>query len=855
MTYFIRILLLFLGFATSTVIFAQTPQTPEKPQLPVEPVSPPVPVTPQTPQQPVIPVANTQKNDTTRISRKSYEFTRVTTQPVIDGEPFEDFWKDIPEAHNFIQLEPTNGVPERDTHKTVVKVAYDNNALYVAGYMYDNEPERILRQFSQRDDINAQADIFGFYLNTYNNQINQTRFFATSANSFGDAIVENSNEDFTYNVVFSSEASIDGKGWYVEMKIPYRTLRFPEIDVQNWSFNAYRRIRHLNEEYTFNFVDITLGNATQYDAIVTGVKDIKPPLRLNLYPYASVISNFNNGVNETVYNAGMDIKYGISDSFTLDATLIPDFGQVAFDAVELNLGPFEQVFGENRAFFTEGTDLFSKGDLFFSRRIGQRPTGAGNLNLVANEEIVKNPELANLLNSVKVTGRTKDRLGIGVLNAITERTEAKIRNMDDGTVRNKTTEPLTNYNVLVFDQQFGQNSSVFITNTSTLRNGSFTDALATAVGTNLNNSKGSQNLRSEFKLSNRFTPTGTVTGVSTENVWRKTSGNWRPTIGHFFTSKDYNINDLGVNFRNDFHTFQGDMQYVQFTPQGIFNRWNVNYRTRHRRVASTGIHTGTTFEINPFFFTRERFAFGATANYSTASKDQFESRIPNLLTRYNSSVSMNGFISSDFRKRFALDARVNYFSRFNDDEVFYSYNINPRFRFSDKFLLIYSFNWTKSENRDSFVALVNNSQNAILSARDMHTLEHNMQGNYNFDNRQAISLSFRNFWSRASFSTDFQQLNNDGILVDSTYTPPAGTSPDANFNIWNVDLAYRLRIGWGSELTLLYRNSIFNRDSQGSISYQESLNNLLQQPANHNISLRFIYFIDFNDTKEWINSI
>lgn len=855
MTYFIRILLLFLGFATSTVIFAQTPQTPEKPQLPVEPVSPPVPVTPQTPQQPVIPVANTQKNDTTRISRKSYEFTRVTTQPVIDGEPFEDFWKDIPEAHNFIQLEPTNGVPERDTHKTVVKVAYDNNALYVAGYMYDNEPERILRQFSQRDDINAQADIFGFYLNTYNNQINQTRFFATSANSFGDAIVENSNEDFTYNVVFSSEASIDGKGWYVEMKIPYRTLRFPEIDVQNWSFNAYRRIRHLNEEYTFNFVDITLGNATQYDAIVTGVKDIKPPLRLNLYPYASVISNFNNGVNETVYNAGMDIKYGISDSFTLDATLIPDFGQVAFDAVELNLGPFEQVFGENRAFFTEGTDLFSKGDLFFSRRIGQRPTGAGNLNLVANEEIVKNPELANLLNSVKVTGRTKDRLGIGVLNAITERTEAKIRNMDDGTVRNKTTEPLTNYNVLVFDQQFGRNSSVFITNTSTLRNGSFTDALATAVGTNLNNSKGSQNLRSEFKLSNRFTPTGTVTGVSTENVWRKTSGNWRPTIGHFFTSKDYNINDLGVNFRNDFHTFQGDMQYVQFTPQGIFNRWNVNYRTRHRRVASTGIHTGTTFEINPFFFTRERFAFGATANYSTASKDQFESRIPNLLTRYNSSVSMNGFISSDFRKRFALDARVNYFSRFNDDEVFYSYNINPRFRFSDKFLLIYSFNWTKSENRDSFVALANNSQNAILSARDMHTLEHNMQGNYNFDNRQAISLSFRNFWSRASFSTDFQQLNSDGNLVDSTYTPPAGTSPDANFNIWNVDLAYRLRIGWGSELTLLYRNSIFNRDSQGSISYQESLNNLLQKPANHNISLRFIYFIDFNDTKEWINSI
>ena len=860
MNYFFSLAFLLWGFAACGTTLSEAFQNPvysPKPPKPI--VSPksilstksfanPKPISEAKP-------ADSSKKDSTRILGKTYNFQRVTTVPVIDGKLFEDFWKTLPDAGNFVQLEPTNGLPERRTHKTVVKVAYDDNALYVAGYMYDNEPERILRQFSQRDDLNAQADTFGFYLNTYNNQINQTRFFATSANALGDAIVENSREDFTYNVVFRSETSIDDNGWYVEMKIPYRTLRFPEIDIQNWSFNVYRRIRHLNEEYTFNFVDITLGNATQYDALITGVENIKPPLRLNLYPYSSIISNFNDGTNETLYNAGMDIKYGINDAFTLDATLIPDFGQVAFDAVELNLGPFEQVFGENRAFFTEGTDLFNKGDLFFSRRIGQRPSGASNLNLAANERIINNPNISTLLNSFKITGRTKDRLGIGVLNAITERAEAQIRNVDDGTVRGQTTEPFTNYNVIVFDQQFGQNSSAFITNTSTLRNGSFTDALSTAIGTNLNNSDGSQNVRSELKLSNRFTPKGTTTGVSTENVWRKTSGKWRPTIGHFFTSKDYNVNDLGVNFRTDFHTFQGDMQYVQFTPQGIFNRWNVNYRTRHRRVASTGVHTGSSFEINPFFFTRERFAFGATASYSTASKDQFESRIPNLLTRYNSSGRVNAFVSSDYRKKFAFDARINYFSRFNHDEKFYSYNIDPRYRFSDKFLLVYSFNWTKGDNRDSFVALTNNRQTSVLSERDMHTLEHNMQGTYNFNNRQALSLSFRNFWSRAAFSTDFKELDTNGNLVESTYDPAAGNSPDANFNIWNLDFAYRWRFALGSEVTLLYRNSIFNQDDQGGIAYQNSLSNLFEQPANHNVSLRFIYFIDFNEAKEWVNSI
>ena len=141
-----------------------------------------------------------------------------------------------------------------------------------------------------------------------------------------------------------------------------------------------------------------------------------PPTRLSFYPFTSVNQEYFDGESETAFNAGMDIKYGINDSFTLDATLVPDFGQTKFDDVVLNLGPFEQVFSENRAFFTEGTELFNKGNLFYSRRIGNRPSefySAGD-NLNENEEVSENPDNVKLLNSIKLSGRTKKGLGIGL---------------------------------------------------------------------------------------------------------------------------------------------------------------------------------------------------------------------------------------------------------------------------------------------------------------------------------------------------------------------------------------------------------------------------------------------------------
>ena len=364
--------------------------------------------------------------------------------------------------------------------------------IYIAAYLYDANPDAILKQFSQRDDIFVQADTFAASINTYNDGINETRFYVTSAGTIGDSRVSSNGQDFGFNVVFQCRISYDAKGWYAEFAIPYNALRFPEIEVQDWSINFYRENKVLNETHTWNLIDNSIGNETQYNGIIEGIRDINPPVRLTLFPFAQGVVTSIGDETETSLSAGLDIKYGLSDSFTLDATLIPDFGQTGFDNVSLNLGPFEQVFNEQRQFFIEGTELFNKAGLFFSRRIGNTPTNFFSVddNLGADEELIDNPDAVKMLNAVKISGRTKKGLGIGFFNAITERTEATIRDNVTGDIRMEVTEPFANYSVLVVDQVFNQNSSVTLTNTNVTRDGSgFRAANVTGIVADLVNKK------------------------------------------------------------------------------------------------------------------------------------------------------------------------------------------------------------------------------------------------------------------------------------------------------------------------------------------------------------------------------
>ncbi len=779
---------------------------------------------------------------------KQLAATRISEAPKIDGILDDSVWQNIPAYGNFNMYEPGTGGKIDRNYSTEVKLAYDDKAVYVAGYMYDPDPQKIASQFSQRDDVFVQADHFSVALNTYNDGINETHFFITSAGTIGDAKAVSSNFDFGYNVVFEGKVSKDDKGWYAEFKIPYNALRFPETEVQNWSVNFYRRLINKNETHTWNPINITKGTESQYSGIITGVTNIDPPVRLTLFPFAQGVVSHFDGQTDTDFSAGMDIKYGLSDSFTLDATLIPDFGQAAFDEVTLNLGPFEQTFAEQRQFFTEGIDLFNKGGIFFSRRVGGRPSG--NVTDLGENEIAEIPNRVNLLNALKISGRTEGQLGVGFFNAITEKTYATVKDTITGDVRDVLVEPLSNYNIFVLDQQFNGNSSISIINTNVTREGDGRDANTSAFVFNVADKKNTW-AASGRAIMSTVSNDGRTTGLLSELDVSRIKGKFRYRIGHDFANQTLDINDLGVNFRNNFNNFVAGASYQIFEPTTLFNTYRFTLTARHNRLYKPNVLTDNYLELDTFFVLKSRFAFGGYMSYSSDFDDYFEPRVPGRFVTFPSNLGGRVWVSSDYRKKFAYDVGYGWRNTFDDEYKQYFVDISPRFRFSDKLLVIWSTDISIRDNQFGFID--NDDTDIYFGQRDIKSLENSVSASYNFDPFKAIDLRFRNFWSSVDYGDDiFYTLNDDGSRTETVYDT-SENNPNRNFNIWNLDLSFRWRFAPGSEATLLYRNQIFNQDNFSTLGYTESLENLFKQSQQNTLSLRITYFIDYNNVAHLFN--
>jgi Domain of unknown function (DUF5916)/Carbohydrate family 9 binding domain-like len=771
---------------------------------------------------------------------------RIEDSPTIDGDLSDAIWQNIPPSGDFHMYQPGNEGTIPTDYQSEVKMAYNDKAVYIAAYLYDPNPKEILQQYSQRDDVFAQADRLAVAINTYNDGINETRFYVTSAGTIGDSRVSSNNQDFGYNVVFSSQISYDENGWYAEFEIPYNALRFPEKEVQNWSINFYREIKSRNETHTWSFINNSIGKETQYNGNIIGIKNIDPPVRLTLFPFTQgVLTNFGDET-ETSLTAGLDIKYGISDSFTLDATLIPDFGQAAFDEVVLNLGPFEQTFGENRQFFSEGTELFNKGGIFFSRRIGNAPTGS--FELADQEKTLENPSRVKLINAIKVSGRTENNLGIGVLNTITGKTKAVIQDTLTGNVREVVVEPISNYNVAVLDQQFNDNSSISLTNTNVTRDGSFRDANVSALSFDVADTGNRYRTSGRAIVSNVNLETGFKTGFRSELDIFRIKGKFRYRVGHDFANKTFDINDLGVNFTNNYNNFTAGVSYQIFEPTEIFNQYRFSLTTRHRRLYKPSVQTRNDYNFDTFFITVKRFAFGVNGSYLTEDNDYFEPRVAGKFVIFPATFGGRAFVSSDYRKKFAYDMGVGGRKAFDDPRRSYFFDISPRYRFSNRFAMILSSEL--SVNNDIFGYVDNTEEDVFFGQRDVTSIENSITASYNFDPFKAIDLRFRNFWSTADYSDDiFFILNDDGTKEITPYDI-SENNPNTNFNIWNLDLSFRWRFAPGSEATLLYRNQIFNVTELATLNYTESLDNLFDQEKQHTVSLRVTYFIDYNNVKD-----
>jgi len=782
--------------------------------------------------------------------KKVLNLKKTSTPPKIDAVLDDQVWQEAEKATDFVQFRPAMGVAEIPEERTVVQVTYDDNAVYFAAYIYD-KPENIMKQFTTRDNF-GQADFFLISINPNNDGQNDTEFLVFSSGTQGDALVtSDGNEDWGWNAVWDSAVKIVDDGWIVEMKIPYSALRFSNQKVQTWGINFHRRHMRDNRQYTWNPLDLSSGKKIGLmHGEIRGIEDITPPTRLAFFPFASAITRSYDGETDSDFSLGMDVKYGITENFTLDATLIPDFSQAAFDNVQLNLGPFEQEFSEQRQFFKEGVDLFNKGDLFYSRRIGNSPTGYPNL--AANEEVTDYPSQVKTLNAVKVSGRTKKSLGIGFFNAITEKTYATIENIDTNETREEVVEPLSNYNVLVVDKQFNGNSSISLVNTNVTRSGHFRDANVTAALFDITDKNNKYNYEGEFKMSHLNLVDGNQTGFSGQVGFNKVSGNYRFGVDYSVADKKYDINDMGIQFRNNFSNFSSYFNYRTFEPKGIFNRIQINTWFNYRRLFKPSTYTGKNVGFNINGQTKKLMNFGFNSNWNIGKQyDYWEPRTEGRFSTFKNNVNANFWLGSNQAKRFSISGYNGMATLFDPDrDVFVHWiGLDPRIRFTDKFSLSYSFNYERGSGGRGFVA--NKSGEVIYGQRRQKTITNSISGVYNFNSFHGLSLTFRNYWSTVDYDYDLYTVLEDGSMDNSTGNnlDNLGYDPNINFGTWNLDFRYSWQFAPGSQLTALYRNSLFNFDNMSREGYFNSLGTLLDQPSEHIFSLRLVYYIDYNNIK------
>ncbi|HEU0013780.1 MAG TPA: DUF5916 domain-containing protein [Longimicrobium sp.] len=408
--------------------------------------------------------------DTT--ARPQARAVRITGgAPDVDGRLDDAAWQAAPALTGLVQKLPNEGAPA--TEATEVRFLYDDGALYVGARMYSRDPAAVQAPVSRRDNV-EQAERILVSLDTYLNRRTAYTFGVTASGVRLDGFhgADSDAADLSFEPVWVARTRRDSLGWTAEMRIPFSQLRFNRADVQTWGLNVSRRIASTNEDQYWVMVPAReTGWASRFGDL-TGISGIRPTRRIELTPYVAGGADFSSDPgegnpfddgSETTTRVGGDVKMGLGPNLTLEATFNPDFGQVELDPAEVNLSAFETFFSERRPFFTEGADLLSVANFFYSRRIGAPPRGSAVFGLadrvVGSYTYLDAPPTSTILGAAKLTGRLPSGTSIGVLAALTDRERVRTFDVEGGDFGSFVAEPRTATAVARVQQELGESGS------------------------------------------------------------------------------------------------------------------------------------------------------------------------------------------------------------------------------------------------------------------------------------------------------------------------------------------------------------------------------------------------------------
>ncbi|HOY33358.1 MAG TPA: DUF5916 domain-containing protein [Bacteroidales bacterium] len=790
--------------------------------------------------------------------KKTAHAARLPRQPKVDGILNDDCWKLCDSIDDFTQYIPVYNA--KASQRTVVRIGYDDEAIYVAAMMYDTAPDSIYREIGVRDD-DLNADKITVQFDTYHMQTDAYTFMVWASGTQADW----RENDGTYNAIWQSAVKLNDKGWACEMKINYSALRFPKIKDQIWGLQLFRGIRRYRETDQWSLEKKSNANYLTDWGILKGIKDVDPPLRLSLTPFISLYGDhypFNEkGKSNYSYSfsGGADLKYGINESYTLDVTLLPDFSQIKSDYLVKNISALETVYEEHRPFFKEATDLFMQEDLFYTRRIGKLPSGfyAVNDSLKPGEIILKNPGQSRMINAVKLSGRNKKGTAFGVFNAITNNMYAVLKD-SSGSTRKLLTEPLTNCNIFVFDQVLKNNSKIYFINTNVIRDKKYNNANVSMLGLTLNDKHNMYRLYASGALSKQFYKQESRVNLPSEKLGfkyalslSKVSGN---ILFDFYWSQmndAWNVNDLGISLRNNLTTAGFTLNYNIYEPfwkiRNAYTRLNVNYTENYlaEKIEEFQINLSNNFTTNKYLTVWEGFTI------SPVFVNNFvDTRVPGRFFVMERWFYANVGFSSDYRKKLALDMNFEYWQDIQGDGQYFGVTTTPIFRLTDHFTFQISNTYEESINDVGF-ADFDDLSNIILGKRDLTTVENEISARYMFKNNLSLSLLARHYWSKGRYS-QFYKLDYDGQLItDPLYDP--GNSYNFNFNAFNIDLMFFWEFAPGSSLNITYKNNLLSEGTLVTPSYFRNFRNIFEEKQLNSLSVKVIYYLDYQQVNRLAN--
>ncbi|WP_320054691.1 DUF5916 domain-containing protein [uncultured Acetobacteroides sp.] len=772
--------------------------------------------------------------------RRKAQITFTATKPKIDGALTDSVWAKAAPLTGYTQHKPNRLEPAK--LKTEVRLMYDKSSIYVYAQLEDTAALKIAKQLGPRDSFDdPNCDLFGIGFSPYNDGITTYYFHVSAAGVQSDQKVTGTTYDRSWNAVWYSAVKRYDWGWSVEMEIPLTQLRFSSANGV-WGFNIWRNIKRSQEWDTYNPVDVNIEGKNNQEANLVGFDKLRMPFRLSLTPYLSYSTERSNRGTDNTLKGGLDLRYGISDGFTLDMMVIPDFSQVRSDDVQLNLSTVEQHFDENRQFFNEGSELFSRGGIFYSRRIGSSPLYSSKAyqNLQPNEVVKEMPSATSIINATKISGRTKGGLGIGFLNALTGDTYAEVRNASTGRTREVNVQPLTNYNVSVVDIPFRNSSYLSVINGNMLLPNNRFTANTSAVDFYLASKSQSYALKGAVQYALQA-DSGSVSndGYAYQLSALKTAGKLRIELSNTLYQNTYNHSYLGYLDQNNRIINFGKVQYVSYDRSG-----NLKYRTLLFNFTNELLYRPTRYSRNEFTlsggltFTNELHFELETSVTPGVKYDYFEPRQPGYKYAEPRAIWTGFTFNTDTRKKLSISKMlIGYWVAERYDKSTFYLQVNPSLRFNDRLASTIGFFGTFNENAIGFAETDAVSGVPVFGRRDIKNYEQSAQLSYIISRNAYTNIRARYNWTSVRYK-QFYHLKEDGWVDGIDFLQ----NRDINYTAASIEASFAWTFAPGSQLSVMYRKSFDDYQLMKPIAYMDNIRRMGDMPQRDLISFRVIYY-------------